>query len=60
VKIRGVQAGPMGEGSWLQAWVLALLGLVAMTGSTERPSPWLPTVDPNEKRQPMVLRHLLP
>lgn len=45
MKIRGVQAGPMGEGSWLQAWVLALLGLVAMTGSTERPSPWLPTVD---------------
>jgi hypothetical protein len=24
-----------------------------------RPSPWLPTVDPNEKKQYMVLRHLL-
>lgn len=46
------------------------LGLVvAMAGSTEKPSmgrlykqkpsPWLPTVDPNEKWQTMVLRYLL-
>jgi hypothetical protein len=29
---------------------------VALQG---RPSLWLPTADPNEKRQSMVLRHLL-
>jgi hypothetical protein len=52
------------EGGWL--------GLMVMAGSTERPcmgdktrfyrrrsSLWLPMVDSSEKRQSMVLRHLL-
>jgi hypothetical protein len=33
--------------------------VVAMPGSTEKPFPWLPTADPHEKRQSMVLSHLL-
>ena len=43
----------MGSLAWWRLWLRKL------NGFRQRPAPLLPTEDPDEKRQSMVLKHLL-
>jgi hypothetical protein len=59
----GLQLGLTGRrAAWWRPWLGALRGLlreISYRLFRRRPIPLLPTADPDEKRQSMVLRHLL-
>jgi hypothetical protein len=52
------EGAPAGESLWLAGSSRPKF-VESMAGSAERPSTRLPTEDPDEKRQSIMLRHLL-